>query len=613
MLSSIKNKTKGWVAYLIVGLITVPFALFGVNEYFTGASNVVVASVDGDEISKEAYLKEFNTTKRRLQQELGKQYTPELNQRVKLSTIDSMVNRRLLEQLADKSGYATTQQELQAFIQTNDVFKVEGKFSIDRYRQLLRLNGLSEVEYERIQADELRQSQVKTNLLDSAFVTPSMLKRIHSLSNQQRQFSYMMLDAKDYHKKAKVEPQSVQDFFDKNKQSFFEPQKVKVDFVELSTEQVAKNIKASDDDLFNLYEDEQARFSTEEERKAQHILVASKELAKTIVAQLKQGVAFAGLAAKHSQDTGSKDNDGDLGFFTLGVMVPEFEAKAFAMQEGEVSDPVKTDFGYHVIKLNKIKATETKSLETVRDELVKLYNEREVQKSIYNLTDQLSNLAYELSLEEAAEQMDLELKTSEFFTQNTKKQDAKFVAAAYSDEVLNKGENSELIELAKDKFVVLRINQKIAQKQKAFDEVKLDINKYLSSLLAKTFVEKIADEMSTSLNQGDTSAAQKTIDKYQLKWQDVGWVKRDSKQADAEVINHVFTLPKPNKNATYAARNLATQQSVVLKLSAVKTPEDAPNNVLSSVMLSFESEALFNSILKTLHKNIEIEIFADNL
>lgn len=613
MLSSIKDKTKGWVAYLIVGLIIVPFALFGVNEYFTGVSNVVVASVDGEDISKEAYLKEFNATKRRLQKELDKQYTPELNQRVKLLTINSMVNRRVLEQLANDLGYATTQQELQALIQTNDVFKVEGKFSIDKYKQLLRLNGISEVEYEHIQADELRQNQVKTNFLDSAFVTPSMLKRVHSLISQQRQFSYIILDAKDYHNKVEVDSQSVQDFFDKNKQNFFEPQKVKVDFVELSTEKIAKNIKASDDDLLALYENEQARFSTEEERQVQHILVASEDLANTIIKQLKQGSTFAELAAKHSQDTGSKENGGDLGFFTLGVMAPEFEAKVFAMKEGELSSPVKTDFGYHVIKLNKIKAVKTQPFEAVRGELVKLYNEREMQKTVYNLTDQLSNLAYEVSLEEVAEQMDLTLETSKFFTQNATKQDAKFVAAAYSDEVLNKGENSELIKLAKDKFVVLRINQKVAKKQKPFDEVKLDINKYLSGLLAKAFVNKIADEMTASFNQEDTSAAQKIIDKYQLKWIDVGWVERGSKQANVEIINHVFTLPKPNKNANYAARSLNTQQSVVLKLSAVKAPKDAPNNKLASVILSFESEALFNSILKTLYKNIDIEIFADNL
>lgn len=613
MLSSIKDKTKGWVAYLIVALITIPFALFGINQYFTNTSNIVVASVGSDDISKEAYLKEFNSAKRRLQQQLGKNYTAEINLKVKFSTIQSMVDKRVLAQLADESDYATTQRELQMLIQSNDVFKVEGKFSIDRYKDLLRLNGISDVEYERIQTEGLTQNQIKRNFSDSAFLTPSALKRIQSLNDQERKFSHIMLNTKNYIDEVKVNPESVKEFFDENKQVFLEPQKVKVDFVELSTKEIAKSIKVNDDDLSNLYEDEQARFSTEEERKAQHILVESEGLANTIITQLKQGESFAELAAKHSQDTGSKDSGGDLGFFAMGAMVPEFEAKVFAMKEGEVSSPVKTDFGYHIIKLNKIKASEVKSFESLRSELTKLYTEREVQKSIYKLTEQLSNLSYEEDLEAVANQMDLELRTSEFFTQDTKEHDAKFVAAAYSDEVLNKGESSKLIELSKDKFVVLRINERNPQREKTFDEVKVEIAKHLSGLLAKTFIDNVADKITALLSKGDTTTVQKLMEKYQLTWKDVGWVKRSSREENTGIINIVFSLPKPNDGVIYDAQSLNAEQSIVLKLSAIRVSNNVPNNALSSVILGFESEAFFNSILKTLHKDIDIKIFSDRL
>ena len=363
MLSSIKAKTKGWVAYLIIVLITIPFALFGISEYLTGTSNVVVATIDGEEISKEEFLKQFNSKKRQLQQELGGKYTDEINFQVKFLTVQSMINERILRQLADDSGYVTTQRELQEFIQSSDAFKVQGKFSLDKYKQLLRLNGLSIIEYENLQANELTQEQIKYNFLDSAFATPSALKRLQLLNDQQRKFSYITLNVKDYIDKTKVDPESVKKFFDENKQSFFESPKVKVDFVELSVEKIAKSIKVNDDELFNFYEDEQARFRTEEERKAQHILVESKELANTIVKQLEQGKSFVELASKYSQDTASKDNGGDLGFFTAGVMVPEFETKAFTMEEGEISMPIKTNFGYHIIKLNKIKTVKIKSFD----------------------------------------------------------------------------------------------------------------------------------------------------------------------------------------------------------------------------------------------------------
>ncbi len=616
MLSSIKEKIKGWVAYVIIALIVVPFALFGVSEYFTGTSNVVVATIGSDDISKETFLSEFELQKRRLQQELGKSYTAEVNQAVKMQTINSMINRHLLEQLAEQLGYATTQHELQVFIQSNDVFKVDGKFSVDRYRQLLRLSGFSDVEYEALQTNELTQNQIKYNFLDSAFITPSALKRVQLLNDQKRQFSYILLSVKEHSKNVKVNSKSVKEFYESQKKAFFEPQKVKVDFVELSFKQVAKNIEVSEDELFNFYEDESVRFTTEEERKAQHILVESKILADSIVAEIKAGGDFTELAIKHSIDTGSKDNGGDLGFFGLGVMVPEFESKVFSMKVGEVSVPVKTDFGYHIIKLTEIKASAVKPLEEVRDELTKLYTERAAQKLVYKLTDNFSNLAYEASLEEVAAQMDLKLKTSVFFPQNSKNYDAKFIAAAYSDAVLNKGENSEPIELGKDKLVVLRINNKIAQRQKDFKEVKAEITQHLTGLLAKKFINDIANKIAIALDEGDTKAAEKLIEKYNLKWKKMGWVGRDVKKVkvNINIVNSVFTLPKPSsKSVTYAARSIAPQEVVVLKLSAVKAPDTPPNAALVNALLSFEVDEVFRSILTTLRKGTDIEIFANNL
>jgi peptidyl-prolyl cis-trans isomerase D len=249
----------------------------------------------------------------------------------------------------------------------------------------------------------------------------------------------------------------------------------------------------------------------------------------------------------------------------------------------------------------------------LHSELTKLYIGRGVQKSIYKFTRQLSNLSYEADLEEVANKMDLELQTSEFFTKDTKKYDVKFVASAYSAGVLNKDENSDLIELSKDKFMVLRINKKIAQRQKIFNEVESEIYKYLSTLLTKTFIDNITSKITTSLNDGNTDIAQKLIDKYQLKWKNVGWVKRDSKQENIGIINSVFALPKPNNSTTYGTQNVNEQQSVVLKLLAIKVPRSTSDSMLSSVILGFESEELLSSILRTLHKKTNIEIFVDRL
>jgi peptidyl-prolyl cis-trans isomerase D len=611
MLSAIRNKIKGWIAYTIIALIIVPFALFGVNEYSTG-TNIVVASVNGEDISKEEFLREFEAAQRRLQQRLGERYSPELGVKLKPAVIQSMISTHMLAQLASELGYVTTQQELRAVIQSDDGFKEEGKFSIEKYKRLLRTNNYSTIDYEQLKSKELTQNQIKYNFLRSAFLTPLMLNRMQSLNDQQRKFSYIQLNAQDYVEQVKVKSDSIKEFYESKQETFFEPQKIKVDFIELSLKKVAQGITTNEADLLNFYKEEEQRFSTEEERQSQHILVESEELANKITEQIKQGEDFAKLAIKHSKDLGSKDKGGDLGFFSIGVMVPEFEAEVFTMKEGEVSAPVKTDFGYHIIKLNKIKVAAVKPLEEVRDELIKLYTEQIAQKTIHNLTEQFASLAYEVSLEEVSEQMNLKLKTSEFFVQNTTKQDPKFVAAAYSDAVLNKGENSKLIEVSKDSFLVLRLNKKVAKRQQEFDEVKSDIKKHLTTTLANDFVNEMVNKIANLFTKGDVKAAQALMDENKLTWKKVEWATRDSKLASAEIVNRVFSLPKPKDGATYSASSL-DQQAVLLRLSEVKIPESKPDKALPNRMLNFESNEIFRGILRTLENNADIEIFENRL
>ena len=614
MLSSIKNKTKGWLAYLIVGLITIPFALFGVNEYFTGASNIVVASIDDDEISKEAFLAEFNPQKRRLQQKLAEQYNTDFDAVLKQSIINQMIDKRLLNQLAEEMSHATSGSELNAIIQTNELFQEQGRFSLEKYKNLLRLNGYTAAEYESVRAKELTQNQIKYNLLDSAFMLPSQLERLQNLNDQQREFSYITLNADDYTAKVNVDKKSVEDYYNNQKESFFAPEQAKIEFVELSLAQVAKTIKVTEDELFNFYEDEQARFTTEEERQAQHILLATEEAANKVLGLLNQGGDFAKLAAQYSQDEGSKDSAGDLGVFGRGVMVGAFEDSVFAMQEGQLSELVKSEFGYHIIKLNKIQPGSVKPFEAVKSELTQLYTESKAQKDLYDLREQLANLAYETNLEEVSNQMALETRTSDFFDKKETKLDAKIVAAAFSDVVLNKGENSEVLELDKDRFVVVRLKDKLAQRQKTFDEVKGEINTHLTRLLAKTFVDNIATQIAASAKAGDDKSVAQLLNKNSLKWQAAGWVKRDATEVDMAIVNKVFALSKPKSESVFSAQSLDKRRALVINLTGVKVSEAKTSKAnLEAVLLGFESNEVFVNILQTLRSQAEIKVFNSKL
>jgi peptidyl-prolyl cis-trans isomerase D len=614
MLSSIKNKTKGWVAYLIVGLITVPFALFGVNEYFTGASNVVVASIDDDEISKEEFLAEFNPQKRRLQKNLAEKYNTDFDTVLKQSIVNQMIDRRLLDQLAESMSHATSVSELNAIIQTNDLFQDEGRFSLEKYKNLLRLNGYTPSEYESVRSKELTQNQIKYNLLDSAFMLPSQLEKLQNLNDQQREFSYIKLSADDYTSKVNVDEKSVEDYYNNQKESFFTPEQTKIEFVELSLAEVAKTIEVTNNELLSFYEDEQARFTTEEERQAQHILLTTQENANKVLDLLNKGGDFSKLAAQYSQDTGSKDTGGDLGLFGRGVMVSTFEESAFSMQEGDLSGLVKSEFGYHIIKLNKIQAGTVKSFDSVKSELTQLYTESQAQKDLYNLREQLANLAYEANLEEVSSQMSLKINTSDFFDRDSTKLDAKIVEAAFSDVVLNKGENSEVLELDKNRFVVIHLKQKLPQRQKTFKEVKGEINTHLTRLLAKTFVDNIATQIATSSKVGDLKSVDQLMSKNSLKWEAIGWVKRDTTKADISIVNKVFALPKPKTDPVFSAQSLDRRNALVINLTGVKISKSKASKAnLEKVLLGFESNEVFVNILQTLRAQAEIKVFKSKL
>ena len=614
MLGAIRNKSKGWLAYLIVGLITIPFALFGVNEYFTGASNVVVATVDDEDISKEAFLTQFNPQKRRLQQELGKQYDNNFDAVLKRSVLEKMINEALLNSLSDQLSHVTTDQELSQIIQANDLFHVDGKFSLERYEQILRLNGYSKFSYEASKASELTQTQLKYNLLDSAFITPSALARLEALNNQQRQLRFVTLKAADYLDQATVSQAQIQAYFNENQARFFDKAKVKIDYVELSAKAASKEIVVDEDALFNYYEDEQARFSTEEERQAQHILVADEQTANQIYDQLSKGGDFAQLAAKHSEDPGSKDSAGDLGFFTKGVMVEAFENTVFAMQVGETSTPVKSDFGYHIIRLNAVKGGETKSFESVRAEVEQLYRQQQVQQALYNLTEQLANLAYEGSLEEVAAQMGLNLASSDFFDEDTSNYDKKVIASAFSDAVLNKGENSEVLELAGEKYWVLRVSDKQAKRAKALNEVAAEIKAQLKLSAAKIWTDKLAQTLADSLQSGDQQQAEALMKTHQLNLSESKWVSREDKTLDTALLAQLFAMSKPSAGTpSYLGGSLDANRSALIELSAVKTEDKALGAALSNALLINQADELFAGTLRSLRDSADIQIFADRL
>jgi len=613
MLGAIRKKSKGWVAYLIVGLITVPFALLGIQDYLGGSSNPAVASVDGEDISLNYYYQKLNTQQRNLQERLGASYSAEIDNALRQTLIDSLINEKLLENFTNSMKLVTLEEEVRSLIQSNPVFQVDGVFSEERYIQLLRLNGFTPLAYELEQSKSMSLDQIKRNLNNSAFLSTVQIDQLNDLSTQQRDVSFLVLSTEKYKDQIVIDQDQISEYFDNNKSNFIESRKVQVDFVELSLDNIEQQTDPDNETLQELYMENEELYTNPEQRRAQHILLEEETNASAILIEIKEGGDFSELARIHSKDITTSEEGGDLGLFERELMVPEFDKAVFDMNVGDISEVVKTDYGYHIIKLNEIQPSTLQSFEEVEGQLLALHKKNVNQKELYNLQEELSNLAYEESIDVVSSQLDLELQTSDFFSEFSTEYDEVFVSTAFSDVVFENGENSDVIELSKDRFIVMSLANQQPERQKVLDEVEDQIVDIVRNIGAKQLIDDLAQTISSSLTSGDDAQVKTLMVENDLEWNDVGWITRDS-QLPFNATSKVYKLSKPNTGEhTYHSQSADANTTLVIDLKAVKLSEDGINSEIIDLYLSEENNELFLSLVKKLRDSAEIKVFSELL
>ena len=613
MLGKIRNKSKGWIAYLIVGLITIPFALFGIQSYIGSSSDSIIASVDGEEIALATYYKRLNLEQRNLQQQLGSNYSSEVDATLRQMMIDGMIQEKLLENYANSLKLVTLDEEVRAIILSNELFQMDGVFSEERYSQLLRLNNYTPLSYEQSQLELMKQDQIKRNLTHSAFLTSQQIERFKALAGQQRYASFIVLSTEKYQDQISVTQEQVIEYFDTNQSSFVELPKIKVNYVELSLDDIEEQEVADDETLRSLYDEDKELFTNPEQRSAQHILVEERELAESLLEEIQQGADFSELARIHSIDTSTKDSGGDLGYFERDIMVPEFDKVVFEMGIGELSKVVETDFGFHIIKLTEIQPENIKSFEESREQLVSLHQKKAAQQKLYSLQEELGNLAYEDPLDFVAEQLDLDLKASDYFSRTSEEYEEQFVATAYSDLVLNEGENSDVIELDQSRFIVMNLADQIPERQKTLDEVQTQIADILKTIEAKKIIDDLAANISSSLSNSDNNKAEALIAENELEWSEPNWISRNS-ELPLNMTSMIFKMTKPiTGESVYSSNSLNENFSIVIDLKDVRVSEEIVDESISDGYLNEELNELFINLIKELKDSAEIKVYTELL
>lgn len=582
MLQTIRERAQGWIAWVIVILISIPFALWGIQSYLGVGSEPVVATVNGVEITERELDYRFQNTRVRLREQLGASYRPELfdDKNMRLQVLDQMIRDNLLQQTSHELGLRASDQELRSAILGNPAFQKDGSFDNATYERMLELQGMGPIQYE----DSLRQRIVGTQLSRAIVATELVLdaemEESIRLGRQQRRVSYVRVPKSGFQSDEPISDEEVTEYYDSNQSMFQIPERIEVQYLVLDAQSLAPAQAPGEEELRERYEAELERFALPERRRVRHILIsvdagadtAVEEAAKASIAQIREritaGEDFAALASELSGDPGSAGQGGDLGLIEKGLMDPAFDQAAFALEQGHLSDAVRSQFGYHLIEVTEIEGGTTKPFEEVKDQLISEIEKRGVEGQFFDWAERLANLSYEApdSLEPAAEALGLELQTSDWMERSGGEgilAHPKVVAAAFSDEVLKEGNNSDLIEPERDQLqaVVLRVLEHEEAAAKPLDEVRGEIETILRDKRAADAAAAKAEELVQGLTAGEDSTT--SLGDYEVK--ELGLLARNAPQMPAEIRELAFTLPRPTAEAaSYGSLALADGDGAVV-------------------------------------------------
>ena len=434
MLQAIRSNAQGWIAWVIVGLIILTFALFGIDQYARGDKVVVVAEVNGEDVTARDFLVLYNRQKSRLEEQFGDMYDQVVkDEELRDQVLEALVESAVIRQWANDNHMTISDQQLAMTIQSADVFQQDGQFSQKVYEEIIMRNGLNVARFEYEQRQFLVENQYKMLTQGSTFATQSEVEQLAKLQGQERNVNYLRIDQRPFLKTAVVSDEQINTFYETNKANYIAPEQVVLEYIEISQADMAKSVPVTDEIIQAYYDENKSLFMVPEKRQAKHILInveaatpeAEAEAMKTVEevqAKLAAGESFADLAKTYSKDPGSAQSGGDLGSFEQGMMVPEFDQAVFSMEVGQVSQPVKTDFGFHLIKLTGIDAASYQPLAEVKNQVTEQYQLQQAEKQYFDLLEQVNTIAYEQSdsLVPVSDATGLTLKAYDEFSRNAR-------------------------------------------------------------------------------------------------------------------------------------------------------------------------------------------------
>ncbi len=438
MMERLREGANNWVIKVILGLIIISFAFAGVGSYLAGGNDVPAATVGDQDISRAQFEQVYQNERARMQQQAGDMFSalmsdPAYLRQFRQNVLDRMVNDMLLEQYANELNLRVSDAQIKQAIVDMSQFQRDGKFDNELYQAGLRRAGFTPDQFAEYMRKDLVRQQLVNALLSSEFVLDDEIQAQYDLVAQTRTIRTLSLPVATFAEKANVTDEEMKAYYDKNSGEFVRPEQVKASYVELSGDKLADSIKVTDEEAQAYYDANKANYESKAKRKVSHILIQgddadAKAKAEAVLADLKAGKDFAAEAKAKSDDTFSAKDGGSLDWIEKGVMDPSFEEAAFALKnKGDISGLVKSEFGYHIIKLDDVEPAVAKPFDEVKDSIVAALKQQKAADRFYEMSTELSEKAFEMpdNLDDAAKAVNAKVQKTDFFS----RQDAQGVMA----------------------------------------------------------------------------------------------------------------------------------------------------------------------------------------
>lgn len=567
MLQAIRDRVTGLIAFIILGLLAIPFVFVGLDSYIQGVPEDAVATVGDAKITSSEFQTSFAQYRANLRQQQGEDYDEVATNQpiVRREHLEGMIDQLLLRQYAAELGLAVSDRELQEIIAEIPAFQVAGQFSAEQYRTVLRSTGRTPTSFDAELREDLLINAIPGALTASIAPTETAVDQIIRLRQQTRDLAVLTVSPTDFEDQVEITDEDVATFYEENPDDFRTVEQVRVVWMELSADQLGQDLSLTEEQLQLRYESSAERYLTPEARRASHILVAAsgertneeaEALAVEILERLNSGEAFAELAREFSDDPVSAEAGGDLGLIEPDQMVEPFEEALYELIEpGTISEPVQTRFGWHIIRLDEIREPEGMSFEQARDQILSEYVETESERLYIEQSDRLIDLIFadDSSLENLAEELGLEVQTSAAFSRVGGQgvlSDPQVVEAAFSDRVLLDNAVSDLIDLGDSRAVVVQLEEHLPSVVRPLEEVAESIRTRLRLERAADRAREHAQSLMAEIQSGAVDSLEALAEREGMELEVIEGLARFDFQHGADFIQQAFRLAAPTDGSS---------------------------------------------------------------